>query len=108
MNKTKLLLTATLLFSASLFAQTKDSSYTFTLQQAVDYAYQHQKNVVNAQLDEKIAIAKVKETTGIGLPQVNASFDAKDYFALNYLFPGQFAGLDPREFVGFSVEPPSY
>jgi outer membrane protein len=81
---------------------------TFTLQQAIEYAYQHQSSMLNAQLDEKIADAKVKETTGIGLPQVSASFDAKDYFALNYLFPAAFAGGEPGTFAGFPIETPSY
>src|SRR5258705_13994043 len=81
---------------------------TFTLQQAIEYAYQHQSSVLNAQLDEKIANAKVKETAGIGYPQISASFDAKDYFTLNYLFPGAFAGGEPGTFVGFPIETPSY
>lgn len=81
---------------------------TFSLQQAIEYAYQHQSASLNAQLDEKIAHAKVKETTGIGLPQVSASFDAKDYFTLNYLFPGAFAGGEAGTFVGFPIETPSY
>jgi outer membrane protein len=106
MNKTRLLILIAILYSFTLFAQ--DSSYTFTLQEAIEYAYQHQKNVLNAEIDEKIAHAKVKETTGIGLPQISASFDAKDYFTLNYLFPGQFAGGPPGTFVGFPIETPSY
>jgi outer membrane protein len=81
---------------------------TYSLQQAIEYAYQHQSAVLNAELDEKIAHAKVKETAGIGLPQVSASFDAKDYFTLNYLFPGAFAGGEPGTFVGFPIETPSY
>jgi outer membrane protein len=106
MNKTKLLLLAAFFNSVSLLAQ--DSSYTFTLQQAIEYAYQHQKNVQNAQIDEQIANAKVKETTGIGLPQIGASFDVKDYLVLNYLFPGQFGGGEPGTFIGFPIDAPSY
>jgi outer membrane protein len=78
MTKTKLLLLAAFLFSNSLFAQ-KDSSYTLTLQQAIEYAYQHQKNVLNAQLDAQIADKKVSEIIGMGVPQVSASFDLKDF-----------------------------
>ncbi len=89
-------------------AQSKGESNTFTLQQAIDYAYQHQKDVVNAQFDEQIATAKVKETFGIGLPQISASFDVKDYITLNYLFPGIFAGGEPGTFVGFPIKTPSY
>lgn len=81
---------------------------TFTLQQAIEYANQHQSVVLNAQLEEKIANAKVKETSGIGYPQISASFDAKDYFTLNYLFPGAFAGGEAGTFIGFPIETPSY
>lgn len=81
---------------------------SFSLQQAIEYAYQHQKDFLNADLDVQIAKAKVNETIGIGLPQVSASFDVKDYFTLNYLFPGVFAGGEPGTFVGFPIKTPSY
>jgi len=78
MTKTKLIILAAILISNSLFAQ-KDSSYTLTLQQAIEYSYQHQKNVLNAQLDAQIADKKVAEITGMGVPQLSASFDLKDF-----------------------------
>jgi len=43
------------------------------LNQCLEYAYKHQKIMANSSLDVEIAKAKVKETTGIGLPQINAS-----------------------------------
>ena len=49
----------------------------FSLQQAIDYAMQNQKDVKNALLDEQIAKQKVKEVRGSGLPQINASYDFK-------------------------------
>lgn len=94
-------------FAVATTASAQENN-SFTLQQAIDYAYQHQSSVLNAGLDEKIAAAKVKETRGIGLPQLSANFDAKDYFTLNYLFPGAFAGGEPGTFVGFPIETPSY
>src|SRR5258706_911640 len=94
-----------LILQLSVGAQENSS---FTLQQAIEYAYQHQSSALNAQLDEKIATARVKETAGIGLPQVSASFDAKDYFTMNYLFLGAFAGGEPGTFVGFPITTPSY
>jgi outer membrane protein len=77
MNKIKLLLLTAVFFSVSLFAQ--DSSYTFTLQQAIEYAYQHQKNVLNAQIDAQISDKKVSEIIGMGVPQISASFEIKDF-----------------------------
>jgi outer membrane protein TolC len=68
-----------LFLSANLLAQPTDSTYNFSLKEAIDYALQNQKNVVNAELDAQVAHQKVRETVGIGLPQLSASFDLKDY-----------------------------
>jgi outer membrane protein TolC len=62
----------------SLYVSAQESG-SFTLQQAIEYAYQHQATVINAGIDEKIADAKVKEIIGMGLPQLSASFDVKDF-----------------------------
>lgn len=46
---------------------------TFTLEECIQYALDNNTLVKNARLDEKIADGRVKETRGIGLPQVDAS-----------------------------------
>lgn len=46
---------------------------TFTLQQCIDYALENSVNVKNALVDQQIANARVKETVGIGLPQIDAT-----------------------------------
>ena len=83
------IINCSLLITASAQAQS-----TFSLQQAIDYAYQHTSSTQNALLDEKITVAKVKEFTGTGLPQVKANADLK-YFpqipttvAFNFPRPG--------------------
>lgn len=53
--------------------QPVSSGQTFTLQQCIDYALENSISARNAKLDEEIAQAKVKETVGIGLPQVNGT-----------------------------------
>lgn len=55
------------------FAQNQPAptGQAFTLQQCIDYALEHSISARNAKLDEEIAAAKVKETVGIGLPQIN-------------------------------------
>jgi len=69
---------------------------SFTLQQAIDYAFQNQTNVKNAVLDEAIAKQKVKEITGMGLPQVNSSADVKDFLNIpTSVVPGDFFGGPP-------------
>lgn len=53
--------------------QSAASGQTFTLQQCIDYALENGMLSKNAKLDEKIAESRVKETVGIGLPQLNAT-----------------------------------
>lgn len=60
-------------------SQSQDSLYRFSLQQAIDFALQNQKDVLNAQLDAQIADAQEKEIIGIGLPQLSGSLDVKDF-----------------------------
>jgi outer membrane protein len=49
------------------------TSTIFTLDQCITYALENTVNIKNARVDEEIALAKVRETRGIGLPQVDAS-----------------------------------
>ncbi|MCC7231372.1 MAG: TolC family protein [Bacteroidia bacterium] len=80
--------------------QSRDSSYSFSLKQAIDFALIHQMDVVNATLDTKISDAQVNEVIGIGLPQVNGSFDVKDFVALpTSLIPGEFVGQPPGTYL---------
>lgn len=63
-------------------------THNFSLAECINYAYEHQDSVKNAQLDIKKAEYKVKETTGIGLPQVNGSASFQDYLkSPTQLFP---------------------
>ncbi|GIV30198.1 MAG: hypothetical protein KatS3mg028_1264 [Bacteroidia bacterium] len=62
---------------------------TFSLKEAVEYALTHNYNYLSAQTEVKSAKARNWEYTGIGLPQVSASFDLKDYLELpTSLLPG--------------------
>ncbi len=54
-----------------LLAGHVNAQQTFTLDQCIDYALKNSINVQNSVLDEQIASAKVKETIGIGLPQIS-------------------------------------
>jgi outer membrane protein len=53
--------------------QNQPAAQTFTLDQCIDYALQNSNTLKNSVLGEQIANARVKETRGIGLPQVDAS-----------------------------------
>jgi outer membrane protein len=76
----------------SSYAQQGTSSakppYNFSLQDCINYAFEHQDTVLNAALDIKSAEYKVKETTGIGLPQISGSASFQDYLKIpTILFP---------------------
>lgn len=68
-----------------------DSTLSLTLQDCINYAYEHQDSMKNARLDIKSAAYKVKETIGIGLPQINGSAQLMDYIKIpTTLLPGEF------------------
>ncbi len=81
-------------------ATTATPPYNFTLQDCINYAYEHQDSVLNANLDIKSADYKVRETTGIGLPQISGSASFQDYVKIPVtLIPGQFFGGAPGTFI---------
>ncbi|MBS1501049.1 MAG: TolC family protein [Bacteroidetes bacterium] len=68
--------------------------HNFSLQDCINYAYEHQDTVKNAVLDVKSAGYKVKETTGIGLPQINGVASFQDYLKTPaVIFPNFANGL---------------
>jgi len=98
MKTIKTFLVSLVLITKLTFAQT--NAKTFTLKDAVEYALQHNNNYLAAQMDEKISKARNWEYTGIGLPQVSASFDLKDYLELpTSLLPAEFFGGRPGTYV---------
>ena len=82
----------------SQFAQNKDAE--FNLQTALEYAYKHNANYLNAELDARQSNFKKKEIAGLGLPQINGSVDVKDYLEIpTSLLPGQFFGFPPGTYI---------
>ncbi len=93
-KKTTLLfsLLAALLFSNRSWAQAA-ANKSFTLKEAQDYALKNNVNNMNASLDDLIAKSYNKEIRGIGFPQINGSFDLKDFIEIpTSLIPAQFFG----------------
>jgi outer membrane protein len=77
-----------------------NQTYNFSLQDCINYAYQHQDSVVNAGLDVKSADYHVKETIGQGLPQVSGTAGFQDYLKVpTTLLPGQFFGQPAGTFI---------
>ncbi len=85
-----------MLLNFNTIAQSVDTSFSFSIKQAVNFALQYQKDVVNAELEVKISKYKVRETIGMGLPQLNLSFDIKDYLKI------------PTQFISDFISPSVY
>jgi outer membrane protein len=84
MNRNPILLSFVFL-TTSLFGQQVDP-VKFSLEQAVQYALEHSTSLKDAAIDERIAEAKVKETVGMGLPQVDGTVRIAHNAKLQRLF----------------------
>lgn len=74
-------------------AQLTDTIAHFSLQEAIEYAQRNQSSIQNAKIDEEIAANTVKQTIGIGLPQVNGSVNFQDFLKVpTNLVPGEIFG----------------
>ncbi len=86
--KNKLLL-LTFFFSLLISAQEKNS---FSLDEAIEYALENNRTVKNAKRDVESAKQQKWETTTMGLPQINASIDYKNWLKQQIsLFPPGFS-----------------
>jgi outer membrane protein TolC len=75
--KIKSLLIFCFLTTAILFSQENKNS--FSLQEAINFALENNKNIKNAELDILAAEQEVWETTSLGLPQINGAVDYQIY-----------------------------
>jgi len=84
------------------FSQLQPNSaqtFNFSIAECIKYANDHQSTVVNANLDIKSAEYRVKETIGIGLPQISGQATFTDYLKLpTTLLPGEFLN-QPGTFI---------
>ncbi|HRH03929.1 MAG TPA: TolC family protein [Bacteroidia bacterium] len=88
-----------LLFISRSWAQA-DATKSFTLKEALDYALKNNVNNLNASLDDQIAKSYNKEIRGIGFPQINGSFDVKDFVEIpTSLIPAEFFGGAPGSYA---------
>jgi len=98
----KTLLIALLTFTVSINAQQKSTkqSYSYTLNEAIEYALTHNYSAINAARDIDAAKEKKWETTTIGLPQINAAVGYQNNIKLQKsLIPAEFFGGQPGEFA---------
>lgn len=98
-----LLLTLPILLNVAVAQEQNASAQpggrSFTLDEAIQFAVENNNTMKNATLDQRIADARVKETRGIGLPQVNATVgilhnQKLPRFFSQYATAQQFGGTD--------------
>lgn len=92
--------------SIPTMAQQKDTTASFSLQEAVAYAQKHHVSILNAKIDEEIASNTVKQTIGIGLPQLSGNATFQDFLKLpTSLLPGEVFGEPGKQIpVQFGVK----
>ncbi|MDQ2657877.1 MAG: TolC family protein [Bacteroidota bacterium] len=68
-----------------------------TLEECIQYALKNSVNIKNAVIDEEIADARVKETRGIGLPQIDATVGVLHNQKLPRFFAQYFTPVEGQE-----------
>lgn len=68
------------MIASTLFAQEAKKSYSFSLEQAIEYAVKNNYSMINANRDVEAAKKKKWETTTMGLPQINGSVNYQNTF----------------------------
>ena len=100
MKKFQLIVLLTISFG--FYAQTNPikESYSFNLNEAIDYGLKNNYSAINASRDIDAAKKKKWETTTIGLPQINASLGYQNNIELQKsLIPAEFFGGKEGEFA---------
>ncbi|WP_299121927.1 TolC family protein [uncultured Winogradskyella sp.] len=97
MRKT-LILILSLIFSSIGFSQ--DEPTSFTLQEAIDYALENNRQALNAARDIEAAKQQKWETTASGLPQLSGSIDYQNFLKQQVsVIPAEFFGGNAGEFT---------
>ena len=75
-------------------------NYSFTLQEAIDFALENNRTAKNAAQDIEAAKKQKWETTSTGLPQIEASIDYNNWLKQQVsLIPAEFFGGNSGEFA---------
>ena len=88
-----------LIYLFSIFAFSQENATSFSLQQAIDFALEHNRTAKNAVQDVEAAAQQKWETISTGLPQINASVDYQNFLKQQVsLIPAEFFGGNPGDF----------
>ena len=91
---------ALLFLSLLSFSINAQETYSFTLDEAIQYALENNYTVRNAALDIEAAEKQKWEATSFGLPQIDAGIDYQNWIKQQVSFiPSEIIGGDPGEFT---------
>jgi outer membrane protein len=94
------LLMLMLFMSTVAFSQDAPKTYSFSLEEAVNYALDSSYTAINARRDVAKALKQKWETTADGLPQINGSVDYQNQLKQPVTFiPAEFSGGQPGTFT---------
>ncbi|MCF8274208.1 MAG: TolC family protein [Flavobacteriaceae bacterium] len=89
-----------LIFMLTSVMFSQETIQSFSLQQAIDYALEHNRTAKNALRDIEAAKKQKWETISTGLPQISASIDYQNFLKQQIsLIPAEFFGGNPGEFA---------
>ncbi|MGJ8733587.1 MAG: TolC family protein [Cellulophaga sp.] len=93
-------LTLLLLLLGIKMSFSQDKPTSFTLQEAINYALQHNYSAINAERDIEDAQKQKWETIASGLPQINGAISYQNQLKQPVsLIPGELAGGAPGTFI---------
>ncbi|XCF05902.1 TolC family protein [Tamlana crocina] len=102
--KHKLILIFGFLLALKGFSQ--ETPTQFSIQEAIDYALEHNRTAKNAARDIEAAKKQKWETTATGLPQIDAKIDYQNFLKQQVsLIPAEFFGGNPGEFQDVIFSP---
>ena len=96
MKQTYITLTLIFIVIMQAFAQSPadTAAYNFSIADCVNYAYKHQHDIINSDLDVQSANYHIREIVGQGLPQLSGSANFQDYLkTAKILFPNVQKGI---------------
>ncbi|PLX02302.1 MAG: hypothetical protein C0595_11370 [Marinilabiliales bacterium] len=99
------LIIITFLFAFVLSNADAQNVKTLSLQEALDYAMDNNYSLIRSEMDIEAAKQRIKESTSIGLPQVNASVGYNDNFArMTMILPPEFSPDPTQREVQFGTK----
>ncbi len=86
------------------------SVYSFTIDEAQQFAFEHNYNLLNSEKDVEIARNKVKEYLSFGFPQLDASIVLNNYLSRpTFILPeGSFGPDSPEQKIQFGTKYNAY